>query len=391
MGVDLTQYPAILDVYIKRAKAKMPMHGFVSNKYGPGFAAKFSGETAKVQLEPKYIVTDGFEFDPQTIKVETADVVVDQEKTVAVNLSAVDMTLTFDTNSEMERAFKAPAVDRIAAAVENNLNDEYVNISQYVGTAGTLPSTFATFYAPIKELTRLGYSESELSMFLGVDETATILDYLDDRTAEDIARQAIREGFVGRFGGVPVHRNLFRKIHTAGTEDGNSVVNGANQGGNGDLIIQSGSGTFLAGDIITAAGCNAWNYATNQTIGALKTHVVDTNSAGGSVTLSLAENLIPSSTNAFRNVSAFPTDAGAIVLKATHKVNLVLAPRAFASAIVPLATMKSAPMRVTRTHDGISMTMSTGYSHQQETEGTKVMALFGASTVDRTAAIRLAG
>jgi hypothetical protein len=226
---------------------------------------------------------------------------------------------------------------------------------------------------------------------LGVDETAKILDYLDDRNNDQIVSDAIRNAFVGKFGGVNVVQNLFRKIHTAGTADANYVVNGANQGGDGNMIVQTGTGTFVVGDVITLVGCNAWNYATKQSTAILKDHVIDTASAGGSVTLSLAENLIPSSTNAFRNVDAFPTDAGALVLSATHKVNLCFAKRAFGSAIVPIADMDAAPMRVTRTHEGISMTMSTGYNFEKETQGTKVMVLYGASTTDRTAAIRLKG
>jgi hypothetical protein len=391
MGIDITQYPAILDVYLKRFRAKMPMHASVSNQYGAGFAAMKKGDTAKIQLEPKYIKTTGFEFDPQTIKVETADVLVDQEDSVSVNLSAVDMTLNFDTPVEMERAFKAPAVDVLAAAVESNLNSKYKDISHNVGTSGTLPSTFANFYEPIQELVRLGLDHSELTLFLGVDEVGKILDYLDDRTAEDIARDAIRKAFVGKFAGVNVIQNLFRPIHTAGTANGNYVVNGANQGGDGNMTVQTGTGTFVVGDVITLVGCNAWNYATKATTAILKDHVVDTASAGGSVTLSLAENLIPSSTNAFRNVSAFPTNGGALVLSATHKVNLCFAKRAFGSAIVPIADMDAAPLRFTRTHEGISMTMSTGYNFEKETQGTKVMVLHGAATTDRTAAIRLKG
>jgi hypothetical protein len=391
MGIDITQYPAILDVYLKRFRAKMPMHASVSNQYGAGFAAMKKGDTAKIQLEPKYVKTTGFEFDPQTIKVETADVVVDQEDSVSVNLSAVDMTLNFDSPAEMERAYKAPAVDVLAAAVETNLNSKYKDISHNVGTSGTLPSTFANFYEPIQELVRLGLDHSELTLFLGVDEVGKILDYLDDRTAEDIARDAIRKAFVGQFAGVNVLQNLFRPIHTAGTADANYDTNGASQGGDGNIIVDTGTGTFVVGDVITIADTYAWNYATKASTAILKDHVIDTAYAGGAGTISVAENLIASSTNAFRNVDALAGDGKDLVLSATHKVNLCFAKRAFGSAIVPIAEMEAAPLRFTRTHEGISMTMSTGYNFEKETQGTKVMVLHGASTTDRTAAIRLKG
>jgi hypothetical protein len=391
MAIDITQYPVILDVYLKRFRAKMPMHASVSNKYGPGLSAMKKGDKAIIQLEPKYVETSGFEFDPQTIKVETAEVKVDKERSVSVNLSAVDMSLNFDTDAEMERAFKAPAVDVLAKGVENNLNDQYVNISHNVGTSGTLPSTFAHFYEPIQELVRLGLDPSELTLFLGVDETGKILDYLDDRNNDEIVSDAIRKAFVGRFGGVNVVQNLYRKIHTAGTADANYDTNGASQGGDGNIIVDTGTGTFVVGDVITIADTYAWNYATNQSTVILKDHVIDTAYAGGAGTISVAENLIASSTNAYRNVDALAADGKDLVLSATHKVNLCFAPRAFGSAIVPIADMPSAPLRFTRSHEGISMTMSTGYNFEKESEGTKVMVLYGASTTDRTAAIRLKG
>jgi hypothetical protein len=370
MALDITQYPVILDVYLKRFRAKMPMHAAVSNQYGPGFAAMKKGDVAKIQLEPKYVETDGFEFDPQTLKVETADVVVDKEKSVSVNLSAVDMSLNFDSTAEMERAFKAPSVDVLAAGVENNLNDKYKDIAHTVGTAGTLPSTHANFYEPIRELIRLGLTTDELTMFLGVDEYGKILDYLDDRNNDQIVSEAIRMRSSGTFAGVPVVENLFRKIHTAGTADANYDTNGANQGGDGNIIVDT--------------------YAVKQSTAILKDHVIDTAYAGGAGTISLAENLIASSTNAFRNVDALAADGKNITLTADHKVNLVFAKRAFGSAIVPLADMEAAPLRFTRTHEGISMTMSTGYNFDKESQGTKVMVLYGAATTDRTAAIRLA-
>jgi hypothetical protein len=390
MALDITQYPVILDVYLKRFRAKMPMHAAVSNQYGPGFAAMKKGDVAKIQLEPKYVETDGFEFDPQTLKVETADVVVDKEKSVSVNLSAVDMSLNFDSTAEMERAFKAPSVDVLAAGVENNLNDKYKDIAHTVGTAGTLPSTHANFYEPIRELIRLGLTTDELTMFLGVDEYGKILDYLDDRNNDQIVSEAIRMRSSGTFAGVPVVENLFRKIHTAGTADANYDTNGANQGGDGNIIVDTGTGTFVVGDVITIEDVNSWNYAVKQSTAILKDHVIDTAYAGGAGTISLAENLIASSTNAFRNVDALAADGKNITLTATHKVNLIFAKRAFGSAIVPLADMEAAPLRFTRTHEGISMTMSTGYNFEKESQGTKVMVLYGAATTDRTAAIRLA-
>lgn len=390
MALDITQYPVVLDIMLKRFRAKMPMHASVSNQYGPDMAASKKGDTVYIELEPKYVETTGFEFDPQTIKRETASVVVDKERSVSVNLSAVDLSLNFSSETEMEKNVKAPAVDVLAKGVENNLNAQYVNISHLVGTAGTLPTTFANFYEPIRELTRLGLDASELTMFLGVDEYGNILDYLDDRNNDEIVADAIRRANSGMFAGVRVVQNLFRKTHTAGTADANYDTNGANQGGDGSIIVDTGTGTLVVGDVITIADVYSWNYATNQSTGILKDHVIDTAYAGGAGTISVAENLIASSTNAYRNVDALAADGKDLTLTATHKVNLVFAPRAFASAIVPMADMPSAPMRFTRTHEGISMTMSTGYNFEKETEGTKVMVLYGASTTDRTAAIRFA-
>jgi hypothetical protein len=388
MAIDITQYPQVLDISLERFVAQMPFFSTVANKYGPEIAGKKSGDKVLITLDPKYRSYSGFGFSPQTIVEETAEIKVDTERTVAIDLSVLDLTLNYD---DTERQINNMA-NRLGADVENSLNDQYVNVSNYVGTAGTLPSTFENFMEPITELTRTGIMPQDLVYFIGPDEKTALLSLTKGLNNGKLVDEAIRSYFIDEFGGVDVVENLFRKTHTAGTADANYTANGASQGGNGNVVVQTGTGTLTVGDIVTFATPNKWIYAINQSRNALKTHVVDTAYTGGAGTISLKENLVAASTNAFRNVDALIANTDAMVLKATHKVGLCFQKkRAFGAAIVPLATFKSAPLRVTRSYKGVSMTLHTATNFEQESEGSKLMVLYGTATTDPDAACRAGG
>jgi hypothetical protein len=64
---------------------------------------------------------------------------------------------------------------------------------------------------------------------------------------------------------------------------------------------------------------------------------------------------------------------------------------AFAGAVVPLADIPSAAVRITRTYNNVSLTYSEWYDGVTEKQFTKLMVLYGTKTVDPNAAVRLGG
>lgn len=405
MGVDTRQFPKILDAVLPSFRANTPFLQNVQRQpYEGAFktvdAGNGNGQVVYVKKIPRYIAEDGWADSGQTMKVETVPVTISKKKHVDINLSALDLTNVNDAAFvKRTQNFFNPAVETLAGTIESDLNAEWKNISNYTGVAGTLPTTFAGFMQPVTELGRLGVPESEMICMLGPDEIQNYNAYVAGLNNPMMVKQALEskssnlKGFVGMLGGAKVFKSLYRPIHTAGTANGAYVTNGASQGGNGQITVNTGTGTFKVGDVFTVADCNAWNRATQETTNALKKHVVTTLSAGGAVTLSVAESLIAEAANAYRNVDTLIATGKALVpiaASTTYRVNMVFHPSAFAAAVVPIKELSSnagAYMK-TRTYDNISLTLVVEVDGNSVTENTKLINLYGTATTERDYAIR---
>jgi hypothetical protein len=99
--------------------------------------------------------------------------------------------------------------------------------------------------------------------------------------------------------------------HTTGTAAKSTgyTVNGATQSG-ATITIQTGTTTFLIGDIVTFAGANACHPETKADLGYLRQFVVTANSGSSATSLSISPSLVV--TGAKQNVTAYPTNTGAV-------------------------------------------------------------------------------
>lgn len=390
MALDQVQYPPKLDMILTRFEENMPMLASVTHDYTNDIAGKFEGDTVILEKEPRYKATAGLGYSGQTIKKETVNLVVDQTYTVGVDLGGLDLTLDQD-RAKFDQVVAKPASLALAREVEQSLNAEYVNVANYVGTAGTTPSTFDNFYDPITALNILSVPMEGRTLMLGPAAEQKFKGLNATYNSDLIVNEAVRSHALGEWQGTNVLRNPYQPIHTAGTADANYVANGATQGGDGSIIVQTGTGTLVVGDVISFANTNTWSLERNQTTAIVKDLVVDTAFPGGAGTISTAENLIADSTNAYRNVDQLIADTSAMTLIASHAVNMCFHNTAFAGAVVPLAEIPAAAIRFTRTFNNVSLTYAEWYDGNVEKQFTKLMVLYGTKTVDRNAAVRLGG
>jgi hypothetical protein len=124
--------------------------------------------------------------------------------------------------------------------------------------------------------------------------------------------QQYTSGIVKDFTGFDIGATTHLTNHQTGTAAKTTgyTVNGASQTGS-SITIQSGSTTFLIGDTVTFAGCNAVHPETKADLGYLKQFTVTANSGTSATTLSISPAIVAS--GAKQNVSASPTNSGAVV------------------------------------------------------------------------------
>jgi hypothetical protein len=227
------------------------------------------------------------------------------------NLSARDATVLL-TRNILPNQIKEQA-RALANQLSSDLLGLYKKVSGCIGTPGSNPfASSVNSAADVRdELNRqLCPDEGDnRHLIVGYDEETAALKLEDFKRMQYAGDTlAFRQGQLRKLYGLNIWRDSQRPIHTAGSASGYKVHHtGGYAAGTTQILVDSGSGDFVAGDIITFAehgttyAVDAWDSGT----GTLTFHTIG--QAG---------------------LAAAVADGEAITSKATHKVNLGLDTRA---------------------------------------------------------------
>lgn len=167
------------------------------------------------------------------------------------------------------------------------------------------------------------------------------------------------EGMLSRMAGFDWYSSTVAPIHTRGSANASYDVDGANQTGS-EIDIDTGTGTFTVGDIVTFAGCVACHPQTKQSLGYLRQFVV-TEALAASGALKIYPAIVTSGSE--QNVTASPTDGGDVVVQGTasdtYGINLAFRPEAFQFATVDLPEL-AGWKNSRREFEGVSMRVVEG-------------------------------
>lgn len=177
----------------------------------------------------------------------------------------------------------AQAMRTLVNEIEADLAALYVASSRAHGTAGTAPfgtaADFSDFAGVHQILDDNGCPQSGRQLVLG---SAAIANLRGKQSVLFKANEAgtdalLREGIIGRVEGLDIHNSAQVKAHTRGT-GASHLVNDATPPTVGDVAItlDTGTGTIVAGDVISLAG-DANKYVVGT---ALAANVVTLNKPG---------------------------------------------------------------------------------------------------------------
>jgi hypothetical protein len=208
------------------------------------------------------------------------------------------------------------ALDALAGEVNADIFAKYKGVYGAVGTAGTTPfggaSPDSAFPADIVNARKLLNKQLAVRMdrrvVLDHDAYANALRLPAFRDASQSGdKEVVQDGAIGKKYGFPMWADDDQvPTHTAGTASGYLINNGAGYAiGTTTLVIDTGTGTWVEGDIVTFAG-HAQQYAVQS---------------GTTTQLVLKRGLVAS-----------VADNAAITKVATHVVNLAFQKDAFAFA-----------------------------------------------------------
>lgn len=367
--------------------------GNINRQYDDSFAktgAKI-GSQLKIRLPNEYAVSSGATVSSWQDTTENSTTLeVSTQKHVPMYFGMADLTLTID---EFSKRYIEPAVSVLAANVEADAYSMYKDVYNMVdGDAAAL--AFSHVLAGRKVLNdNLTPMDSSRAAVLSTAHSAKLVDALKGlfNDPKEVSRQ-YREGEMGRTAGFNFYESTFASDHTTGdaAKTTTCTVNGASQIGSTITIANVSSKTFKKGDIVTFAGCNAVHPETKTSTGALKQFVITADAASTSLSISPAIVV----TGAGQNVSASPTNGGAVVkvgAGASELLNtsMVFHKDAFTFATADLVLPNGVDFAARETMDGISMRIVRDYDITNDRILARLDILYGYKTIRPQMACRI--
>ncbi len=299
---------------ILRKNCVMPR--IVNNDFSMNAQSK--GSTVEIPIPPTLStsnVTPGVTpATPSDLNPSTVSLALSNWKYVKFALTDQDLTKINAGESFIPKGIDA-GMKALAEQVNTSIFAEYADVFGYVGTAGTTP--FATTVAAATA------ARKTLNIQLSpITDRRLVLDPSAEENALNLSAfsavqnsgdaNVVREGLLGRKYGFDCYSDQQVPTHTTGAAAGYAVNFVAGYAaGVSTLVIDTGTGAWVDGDIITFA-----SHA--------QTYVVD----GASTTTSLV----------LKNpLQAAVADNEVITKKASHVVNLAFNKDAFAFAARPLS------------------------------------------------------
>lgn len=333
----------------------------VNRQYDDRFAVSGAknGGSLQIRLPNRYTVGTGATITPQDTTENTVGLVVATQKHVPVQFSSAELTVSLDDFSER---ILQPAMSVLASNVGNDLlTDMASNFHQIVGTPGTTPASLTPYLdAGVKIDHQTAPRDSNRHVIVGPAAMGATVDGLKGlfQSSDKIASQ-YETGMMGMAAGFKFWMDQGIPTIAHGAANGSYLVNGAVSSSTGttSIVVDTGAGAAVAGQVFTIAGIFEVNPDTKQSTGQLKQFVVATNYAGGAGTITVAQKIYTS--GPYQNVSGTIADNAAITFFGTASTSY---PRNFAFhrdavvlATADLELPKGVDMGYRASMDGLSL------------------------------------
>ena len=382
-------------------ESMLPFTKNVNTQYSDQYArdgAKI-GDTVSVRRPPRYVGRDGPNLQVEA-SVEGSVPLTLNQAGCDIAFNTKDLTLSID---DFKKRFIIPAMATVAGKIELAGMQQYKNVYNVVGTPGTLPvaSTLGTANALLDA--SLAPMDGRRAAILELYATANLVQdtkglFQDSGTiAEQYESGRFARGF-----GFNAYTGQMIPSHTAGTQGGTPLVNGASQ--TGTSLITDGWTAAAAtrlkqGDTFTIAGVYAVNLQSRQSTGKLQSFVATADAASdgsGNLTVTISPSLI--SSGQYQTVDSLPADNAAITVTSgtsgqVSKQNLAFHPDAFTFASVDMVLPEGVWMadRIVSKSSGISMRAVKAYDINTDQAPLRLDVLYGWATLRPELAVRIEG
>ncbi len=193
--------------------------------------------------------------------IEYVDIQITKQRKVPFHLTGEEERGLGSSNRTIAEQRFAQAFRTLTNEMELDLANLYVSASRAYGTAGTTPFGTGDDMTDLSESLRIlndnGAPASDRHVVLGSGAVAKLLGkqpgmFKVNEAGNDMAR---RFGEIGQTFGAMLHHSGQIRLHTPGTGSSYAVDNGGGySAGDTTVHLDTGTGTHLAGDVISFAG-----------------------------------------------------------------------------------------------------------------------------------------
>jgi hypothetical protein len=352
---------------------KLNFIGSINRQYDDRFAqagAKI-GTTLQIRKPVQFAVRTGVTLDVQDTVEEQTTLTVSTVKGVDFEFGSVDLTMSIDDFSDR---YLEPAMARLASEIESDAMSMYKEVPNEVSDVGAA-ITIDDILDGQQVLTENLTPKAGRCLNLNPTDQRDLIDAMSGAGSygglyhpESNMSQQFREGLVAdRFLGYDkVYENTLWPTHTTGTEAGvDTGYNVTAVSSDGlTLTVDTGTATFLIGDIITITGINDVHPETKNSLGKVKQFVITANSGASATTLSIyppaltsgARQTCTGTLGSNEAVNKVESDRStAITASADYKISMGYHKDAFTFVSADLVQPKGVDMSAREVYDGISM------------------------------------
>ena len=371
---------------------KLNFVGNINRQYDSSFATEGAkiGTTLKIRKPNEFTIRTGAAIAVQDVTEASETLTVATQKGVDIEWSSVDLTMSID---DFGKRMLEPMMSVLAANIESDALSMYKDVynqSNNVGSAATFAKVLAGRKLLVDNLAGANGHKCNL-------DTQTNVDMVDalkglQHPGGQLATQ-LREGELGRTAGFDFFENTMMPRHVSGSDDGTGdyLTDSAAAQTGATLVIDTGAGTLLAGDVVTITGVNRVHPETKVDTGNLQQFVVTADTAASATSLSISPEIIASGakqnvTNGAANNKAITKVGGA---SAAYDISLCYAPEAFTFVTADLRMPSGMDFAAREVMDSISMRILSDYDINSDTFPTRIDVLYGYKSVRPQLAARL--
>lgn len=367
----------------------------VNRQYDASFAQEGGkiGSTLKVRKPNKYVIRTGKTLNAQDTSEDSVTITVATQVGVDMTFSTAELTMEMDDFSER---IIEPAAAIVASNIENAIAARYVDVPNYVGTAGTTPASMLTVLQAGARLDdnliprdgKRRVALSPLAMATVVDaykglfqKSSAIAGQFETGLIEDMAT-----GF--KWGMCPV---INPHVNSAGVVSGITVNDAGISLGDTQVTVTTTTTAYAAGTIVTFAGAYAVNEETKTAYAHLKQFVV---TAATATVLTIDPPIYVS--GPLQNVSAVPTNGGAVTVlgaaSGSYPQHLAFHRDWLALVTADLEDVtKFGAWGAREVYDGISIRLARQYDINSDNIPCRLDVLYGVKQLRGEMAVRITG